>query len=966
MRFDCLCPKSPLFGPHLLEASAGTGKTFAIEHVFVRLILQEIPLEEILVVTFTRAATRELKTRIRSNLEKALNSISDSAPLWPYLEPFMKSDQAIFHLSQALKGFDQAQIFTIHGFCFRMLKEFAFETGSLVSMDDPDHPFEISKKMRAALDLFFNEGVKDLCPEQLSLLFSKYDTIKEIGSALIKAKEPTSKGVSFDAGSKLFKSKLSAWDLTNLKEDFDAIAINYKAKKGDFLTQVDFLQKGDFQKLILHGGSLFSFLAPENKKVRVKTAHSSAFFEWAERELGPIVLDASNRKKIFETLVFAWKKWEVEIASPDEILKEMREAIKLPAFSKKLEEKFQAVIIDEFQDTDPMQWEIFYNTFIIKDSLKALYLVGDPKQSIYRFRNADVYTYFAAKEALGKEHTYRLDTNFRSSKDLIDSLNALFSRSFLKLPKTKGEIPYHPVKAGSKIKSDFGDEKKALHFLIGDKDTSFISYAALEIEKLNLKSVAILVKDRYEGETALNLLRERGIPCVARSHEPLGGTADFLFLREFLDAVLVPNDENLKSIAEEGPFSTDKSFSYWKSYLEEKGLAKFFTALFKETPLSNDLKQTIEEIFAWEQREGFSVDGLKSFLRAFEKLDAEEGARRKMDGVQDAVQILTLHVSKGLEFDVVFALALASGSPASDEEPEEYNAEKLRQLYVAMTRAKKRLYVPFKEKLSEKRLSPMDLFFEGKDVSYIKDISSKYAISYEEVPYMFSMPPVSKIEEPVLEYKIPSFSYTPSYIQSFTSMKKGKDVPIIDSSEEILPRGKETGTVIHEVFEAIFASKNALWKEDEALDAFIEKELQWTSLEEVTPFVQAMIQATLSHPLFDGKQIFSLKELSPDDIFPEMEFFYTKGSNFISGSIDLVFFREKTLYFIDWKTNILRSPTPQGVQEVMRAYDYELQAALYTEALRRHFDKPLDDFFGGAFYLFVRTGSYTHFMPKQY
>ena len=196
--------------------------------------------------------------------------------------------------------------------------------------------------------------------------------------------------------------------------------------------------------------------------------------------------------------------------------------------------------------------------------------------------------------------------------------------------------------------------------------------------------------------------------------------------------------------------------------------------------------------------------------------------------------------------------------------------------------------------------------------------------------------------------------------------QKGKDAPIIDSSEEILPRGKETGNVIHEVFEAIFLSKNAIWKEDEELDLFIEKELRFTLLEEVTPFVQALIHTTLSQPLFDGKQIFSLKELSPEAVFPEMEFFYTKETNFISGSIDLVFFRGETLYFVDWKTNILRSPTPQGVQEVMRAYDYELQAALYTEALRRHFDKPLDSFFGGAFYLFVRTGSYTHFMPGSY
>ena len=124
--FNCLAPNVPLFGPHLLEASAGTGKTFSIEHIFVRLILEQIEVEEILAVTFTRAAARELKARIRSNLEKALKSIEEGRAVWEYLEPVIGSKEAARLLSDAIAGFYRCQIFTIHGFCYRMLKEFSF------------------------------------------------------------------------------------------------------------------------------------------------------------------------------------------------------------------------------------------------------------------------------------------------------------------------------------------------------------------------------------------------------------------------------------------------------------------------------------------------------------------------------------------------------------------------------------------------------------------------------------------------------------------------------------------------------------------------------------------------------------------------------------------------------------------------------------------------------------------------
>ncbi len=1005
--FDCLAVDCPLFGPHLLEASAGTGKTFAMEHVFVRLILADIPLEKILAVTFTRAATRELKERIRTNLEKALAICSGAqASQWGYLTPYLGSEEAILLLAQALKGFDRCQIFTIHGFCYRMLKEFAFEAGRF-SLSDPDDLIEASQKMRGAMDLFWEKGIDSdlLCPEQIALLFGKYDTLQELGTALLRSQKP-SREVSFSKWHRQFADclkKALPISLSQLKEDFSAIRMNYKAHKGDFERQIEWLYEAlkenenplFFRKLIQHQGSLFSFLSPSNRKIKSKEPaflHFPGFFDWVVTELGSVVLEASDRKQIFSALSLGWKEWEKKTVflegffRPDEILEQMRKAIESPPFLFKMQEKFQAVIVDEFQDTDPLQWEIFHKIFLDHFQLKAFYLVGDPKQSIYRFRNADVYTYFAAREKIGEANLYHLDTNFRSSPEMIDSLNALFSRNWLLLPKKDFYIPYLPVRSGSSVLSDFADGKKALHWIVGSEESSygetFLPYAVAEMERLNLSSktsVGILVKDRYEMQMALDILRERNIAASAKNHESLADTFAFRSLREFLEAVAHPQDENACAIVELGPFSTNHSFSYWKGILEDKGMAKFFSLFFQESKLDADTSQIVEELLNWEDREGFSFEGLKRFFRAFEKLEVEEGSRRRPSEVDHAVQVLTLHMAKGLEFDIVFALALASSSMEGGEEEEELNAERLRQLYVAMTRAKKRLYIPFKESKAMKKLSPMDLFSRqieadtGPFLPYLENLSKDYSLSFERISSPFVLgpckkeikPPDASIERPIFESRE---VYETSYINSFTSLAKTGEYESIQDPEEgplSLPRGKETGTIIHALFEEIFSS--SFWKKEESfLNALIQKRLLGSALQPWTSLVQEMVRKTLFQKISDGIRSFSLRQLEEKEVFAEMEFLYQEGSHFVKGFIDLTFLFEGKLYILDWKTNLLKDTTKQSVDEMMKVHDYPLQASLYAEGLRRHFgDRNFDDLFGGAFYLFVRTGMFTHFIPEK-
>lgn len=951
-KFDCLALDCPLFGPHLLEASAGTGKTFSIEHIFVRLILEEMDVEKILAVTFTKAATRELKARIRSNLEAALGYLQMGKPAWNYLEPHLGLAQSIQKLSDALSTFDQCQIFTIHGFCARMLKEFAIEAHAGAFSEEE----KIPEVLRLAARDFLEHGIDPslLCPEQICLLFKEFDSMDALADELILMKE-SAPSLSFSEISAKCKAALHVWNLEEekLMADFHALEKNYKTAKGDFEMQVRALASFEmFPALLKERGSIFDFLDRENRKVRAeepKFLHYPGFFDWAQTHIAPLV-----KQKVFPVLQKAFQPIAEKILAeedhfdPDAILQQMQRSIKNPRFRERVQQKYAAAIIDEFQDTDAVQWEIFQNLFF-DPPLKALYLVGDPKQSIYRFRKADIYTYLDARHFLGEKNAYLLDTNYRSSKSLIGALNALFDRNWLHLPKTGATLPYHPVQAGAKIETDFADGKGAIHFMLaeGDFDEAFLPYAAREIEKLQLKKCAILVKDRFQANIALEFLKKRGIAAVAKSHIPLGKTDAFKSVVQLFDAILHPYDQNGLNIVMAGPLAKpDLYLPELKTLLEEKGLVP----LAKELNLDSDAMQIFERLFEWEKEEGFSFEGLKRFLKNF-----DDAFLRRMEVDEEAVQIMTLHVSKGLEFEVVFALGLSTRTPQAEERAE-IDAEKMRQLYVAMTRAKKRLYVPIaisKKEAPQGAHSPIELFsqyFEGSFVEQISLLSKQESITLEHLTLPIHLdPPALPKREKTAEAEPPLRPFKPSILSSFTTLAKAKENDVewteLDCTEftlQTMPRGAETGIVIHALLEKIFSSK----KHD--IDALIEEELLYSPLAPWKGAIREMVQQILYLPL-DG---FTLSEI--DRFQVETEFVFSTPPDFVKGFIDLIFMRSGKVYFIDWKTNWLESYEPEQLRKAMESHDYGLQAALYAEAIRRHFKAEL----GGAYYIFVRAGKF--------
>lgn len=1010
-RFDPLAIDAPILGKHLLEASAGTGKTFSIEHIFIRLLLESsLDLEEILVVTFTRASTRELTKRIKAALEEAIRFLETRNSPWEYLTLWEeKAVEAKLRLKMALQCFERGQIFTIHGFCYRMLKEFSFEANVSFSMKDPEKIGSPKKLKKEALE-FLEKKIdpKRLSPEQLSLLLKKYRSLEALANFLIRSEKerPTPFSSLHDRFIQLIKKVPYKPDEEKALLDYLALEQNYKkaGKKKDPLPQIKALIQAlhdpenplFFRRLLKEKGNVFSFLSKENEKVKTKPValFYPGLFE-ALSFLAPLIREGSDESSICKTLAFLWhekkeERFPDEWFHPDEIIRKMQEALSRPLFVDKVQEKYRALIIDEFQDTDPFQWQIFQTLFLgrLEKGLKALYFVGDPKQSIYRFRKADIYTYIEAKKLLGEKSLYSLDTNFRSSKELVEALNALFEGFFFSLPKKGEKILYAPVRSGRDLPMDFQDGKGAVHAIVVEGKGDFfeeglLPYAALEIERLSQEgytpsSFAILVKDRYQAEKALSLLQKRDIPAFAKSHTPIGRSETFKAIEELFYAAFFPNDLSYARALEVGPFA---EFPIPDLETLEKGLVPFFQKLQIEKidfldPF--DLKQIVEELLFWEAKEGFSKEGLFDFLEEFKKLGIEEGGRRRGEARKEAVQILTLHISKGLEFDIVFALGVASLPPDPEEEKEEYEAEKERQLYVALTRAKKRVYFPALLERREKGRSPIDCLIEKKKgplLTFFEELKNKVSFTYEKLPLPYPIfwenqgEKGEKKERKRGEKKSPFFF--PQYIHSFTTLslvKQRESLEPLSSSlytEHTIPRGKETGVFLHGIFEKIFSSPDPIWKDREKLERLIKEELFFTPFLPWEGAIFQMVDKALSTPLIGS---FTLSCLNPQDVLAEMEFLFLERPHFVKGFIDLIFFYEGKYYLIDWKTNWLgkeeASYSNEAIDLAIKSHHYELQASIYAEALTRHLgqEAPL---FGGAIYFFIRGGRFVHFMPEK-
>ncbi len=1089
-----------IFGRRFLEASAGTGKTFAIEHLFVRLLLEgEKPLnvEEILVVTFTKAAARELKERIHLAIQNALWQLKAKKNCsLPYLMPFLdKPEQARVALKEALALFDDASIFTIHSFCFSILKRFAFSADVSFHFQEKENTFRFLKEK--ALDYFYYYLQKqDYSPTQIELLIKKPGSLEALVSQLINSKEkssPPQVKSNFQQILEQVNRQLNSYlsSLENLKNSFSEKSLSeeieqllplYKKTGFDLellKTELSLIfkilkqQSCSFEELDTLGETkllCLKFFHPSNQKQKTEIEQSHfTFFEiysFLETNLTPLFQEAFELKNLFPKLAWDLNTWlknqlkKEELFTYDDLLEQMNEALKKPFFKEKVNSLYRAAIVDEFQDTDPLQWKILSQLFLDHPQLAAFYLVGDPKQSIYSFRKADLYTYFQAKECFGPEAFSTLDTNYRSNKTLMEALNALFSEKFaaqwLKLPKLNQTLPYLEIKAGKEKEALQLDQKASIHFLLAEKDQNknkdknsndqknnstneveealLLPYLEKEIihlqKEVELDEIAILVKDRFQAERIFSFLEKKQVPVHYKSQKSLSQSKALLPLKELLEAVNCFTDLNAlkkvllgkyfqyppEALTEDVLNEFIELFAEWQEIFEQKGLSIFFNHFLKAPlPLHHqktilaqlvsvrDLsfyQETMQLIhFLIEEADGSSLKNSSELLEKLPFLEPQDDGRLflKPQSYEKAVSIMTMHMSKGLEFSVVFAFGLMARTPAAEAEAE---AEKSRQLYVTLTRASQRLYVPLilenqnkyqsKNKannsntvssVKEGTASPLELFLglvqsnqylgtKSFIENKLEPLKEKGLASYEwillpdpkERVKSFQIDPPQLIPPLVLpeikqKGKIFSFSALQQMEKSFE--KPAQTNPeFIFSAEKLIP-GIDFGLLMHSLLEDLFSGFFGHFADRSVLQKLLDQKLKGSYFLEKKAILEEMLWRTINVPL--TAQAWSLKDVSLDRIKTECEFLYAldNSSDLMKGFIDLLFEHEGKIYLLDWKSNYLGDEiadyAPEKLQQELASKDYFKQAAIYVEALKKHFpEKEFEQKFGGVFYLFLR------------
>lgn len=569
-----------LQGIKLIEASAGTGKTYTISNLFCRFIIEGKALQNILLVSFTNAASDELKQRIRLRLKNVLalfKSAQDGGGADEFLTLLLSDFQAkdkteqttiINRLSLAMRSFDEASIHTINGFCQRMLGDYAFNSAqhyelNLLQNDTElwqmgikdwwrSHSYTLHKshydvfikavKSIQSLDknsaLLRSDNKQILIPSQHKSLHSLYAEWDELENDIksFKADWPLNKQAVFDifGGVKIFKKQglhhankidanlaalntfLTHEESTFLIDEFQLLSLMV-IKKNTLKSQYDALDVFNI-KIFQQADYLWKTQQQLSQQFR-----ASALID-AERFASK---QTSQAKLKQQSLTF------------NDQLKHLDTALMQSdgALAKSIRCQFPIALIDEFQDTNDIQYSIFKHIYQGQKDI-SLIMIGDPKQAIYSFRGGDIFTYMQAKKQVGDE-LFSLNSNWRSSPALIDAVNCIFNLrddTFI----YPDAMPFNPVKAGSATTASLSRSSEAqaalsLWHLASEHNTQSAAininhHVANEISALinegqnglallgeqavKPADIAVLVRSNYEGKELAIALQQRGIHAI--------------------------------------------------------------------------------------------------------------------------------------------------------------------------------------------------------------------------------------------------------------------------------------------------------------------------------------------------------------------------------------------------------------------------------------------------------------------
>jgi exodeoxyribonuclease V beta subunit len=586
----------PLRSVALIEASAGTGKTFTITTLYVRLVLEGLDVGKILVVTYTNAATAELRDRVRQRLRQALDAFGGAPGADATLAALVAArastrDDDCKRLIQALRSFDEAAIFTIHGFCQRMLQDHAFEsrvafevelvTEQDLLRDEIVRDFwarEIATAPRWFVELLEHEGIKFLRLSRLAKKAAENSRLRVVPRAVRTA------DVSLAAWEKAWKRAAKIWggkreEILRLLEQPGVLYKKpFEAARQRFGPFLD-VELSDLRPWISRRFADVRHVTPDGlkeKTLKGRQTPAHAFFEAcgdlvaAEDALAeaarPQVLQLQLQLVDYVHREIRSRKEAANQQSFDDLLNRLDDAlVNSPALAAQIREKFPAALIDEFQDTDPVQYGIFRKIYLgipAKQGGTSLFLIGDPKQAIYSFRGADVFTYMSARGDV-KDGEFTLGTNWRSDPGLIQAVNALFARA--PAPFVFGDIPFQSVAARDGAENCLGGSAAGvapLEILIAEGDSiaggtgnanlpplvaaeiaRFLqSGATLRSEPVGPGDIAVLCRTNAQARATHHALQVVGVPAVLYGDASVFDSDEAVEVERVLRAMAAPGD----------------------------------------------------------------------------------------------------------------------------------------------------------------------------------------------------------------------------------------------------------------------------------------------------------------------------------------------------------------------------------------------------------------------------------------
>ncbi len=1091
----------------VIEASAGTGKTFTLEHLVVELVLGGATIDQILIVTFTEKATTELRLRVRSKLEELVADRGAPDGGGETGEWLTIDDQASSRLERALHGFDGATIATIHAFCQRVLRDNAFASGRLFEEQQVDGRDAFARVLRDVLR-------KDIATDPVRARW--LETALAEGWTMTRLEDLLWKCLSarcellppFDvAANEALEAAIGALDTEALRVPSSPIALQrwgLPARKAHAIARhlcsladvVDQARGGapftpryvaaakratiayvceELRAASFDGSPLGRACSAALALARSTPSLTAAV---AQTMLGPVREELSRRKR--ETGQFDF----------DDMLLLVDAALAGPrgdALRASMRDRWRYALVDEFQDTDETQWSILRRAFFEPHSRRSvLFLVGDPKQSIYRFRGADVDTYLRARgEILGTGGLpIPLLRSYRATPALVEATNALLDQG-ARQPFFTGPVEYSPVTCGrpERVLLDAeGRPVTPVHVLQLDGAIDLprlgarIAFEILRIagpehpfrldgRALTYSDIFVLTRKNDEARVVGGAFRAAGVPFVYYKEDGLFQSDEALEIRALLAAIDDPADRSCRASAWLTRFfdlplaDVDRArdlpashplvahLARWKALAEARDFDRLFEAIVEDSGVlrreiffgdgERELTNYVHifEILLEHARQARVMLGdlvyLLSGLIDKTRLPLDiEGNLQRLESERRAVQIMTIHKAKGLEAPVVF---LAGGlSPPRPDEPrvfhdgerrcawignvpnevkakaaEEEREDEQRLMYVALTRAMGRLYVPSAMhdgdpvkvrgayEIVHRRVCA--LVQEGHSLISVEAVTeakvAPASAPANDTRLPTHAPPVHLLRatDDNRAYRALREKHAGFIATSYTRMRSGRNrarsrsaIPEImrdhsdrrdeKSSEEALSStidtplrsAKASGVFVHELLERVpLASFDEAdfdsWRARADIAALVEEAL----------WIHRVDSAQRTHAEHLVWRAYSTEIDLPGSgaridgfarafrVVREMDFVFPVPNRraFARGSIDLAFEHDGRTYFVDWKTD---SRTDYSTGALVRHVEehYGEQVRLYTLATIKLIDvedrAAYERRFGGLLYCFLR------------